>query len=109
MTATDLLKFASAFVGDKLLENPLNKEALLKKDTNFANRALGFQVDGDGSPENPRMIMHPGNELGASSGLCIIEGEEPVTLICLSNFREGGDLAMPGMSDAFLGNEPKNK
>ncbi len=49
MTASDLLKFASAFVDNKLLKNPLSKEVLLTKDANFANRALGFQVDGDGT------------------------------------------------------------
>ena len=101
MNATDLLKFASAFVDNKLLKNPLNKEVLLKKDTNYANRALGFQVDGEGSREHPRMIMHPGSELGASSGLCIIEGEEPITLICLSNF-SGGNETLPDMWNAFL-------
>ncbi len=47
------------------------------------------------------MMMHPGSELGASSGLCIIEGQEPITLICLSNFSEG-NWALPGMWDAVL-------
>ncbi len=101
MTASDLFKFASAFANNKLFKDPLSKEVLLTKDERFANRALGFQIDGDGSKENPRMMIHPGSELGASSGLCIIEGQEPITLICLSNFSEG-NWALPGMWNAVL-------
>jgi len=105
MTASDLLKFADAFAKNKLLKaNGDGKEILLKKEDGFAGRALGFNVDGDGSEKNPRRMMHPGGWEGASSGLCIIEGKEPITLICLSNFSEG-NWALPGMWNAVLKEE----
>ena len=104
MTASDLHKFASAFATNKLLKDPSSKEQLLTKDPKFANKALGFQVDGDGTEKNPRRMIHPGMELGASSGLCIIDGREPITLICLSNLSQGF-LALPELWDSVIKEE----
>ncbi len=69
MTAADLLRFASAFADNKLLKDPVNKEVLLTKDANFANRALGFQMGGDGvgrGYKRPDLILAIVNDLTKS-------------------------------------------
>lgn len=105
MTSSDLLKFASALAQNNKLLNAKSKKIMLTPDPDFDKRALGFYVikEGDGSPEHPKIIGHPGEELGASSDLQIIDidGKEPITLICLSNLSTNNDV-ITKLSKAML-------
>lgn len=112
MTATDLLKFSKALFSKALSDNRLMsekaKELALTPDPKMDNRPLGFQVGEMG--KHGRWVGLPGEFSGGSSACHIveIEGEEPITLICLSNTSQGFWI-VPEMQQAYLAKqEPSN-
>jgi CubicO group peptidase (beta-lactamase class C family) len=78
MNAADIFAFLQALAHNQLI-NQSTKEKML---TTSAKKGSFHRT-------NPDMYDQPGSGREASSGILVIEGQKPITVVCLSNYSYG--------------------